>query len=83
MNNMNNVLFVDFGNQSVLGNQIKPGQFATIQDYFGFLYELGLDEFDMLDLNDAIKSFAFYQKCDSVIQDLANFWFSHSGQFEY
>lgn len=78
---MSNVILVDFGKQRVLGKEISPGQFTCIQDYFNFLYDHGLDEFDMLDLNDAIENFAFYQQCDSVIQDLANFWFSYTGQF--
>ncbi len=77
---MNNVIVVNFRNQTVLGREIVPGQFTSLDEYLEFLYNQGLDTDDILDLNDAILDFNFFQSTDSVIQDLASFWFSYSNQ---
>jgi len=77
---MSNVIVVNFRNQTVLGREFVPGEFTNLDEYLEFLYNQGLDTDDILDLNDAILDFNFFQSTDSVIQDLASFWFSYTNQ---
>jgi len=74
---MSNVIFVDFNKNKVLGQSVSDIKFASVEDYFDFLYAEGLDMDDILDLAEAIDDANFYMSADPEIQDLANFWFSY------
>jgi hypothetical protein len=77
---MDNVIFVDFRNKHILGKKIYETDFSSLDEYFNFLLSEGLEMDDILDINDAIQDADFYMQADPVVQDLANFWFSHSNQ---
>ena len=74
---MNNVIHVDFGNNAVDAEDelmIEVQLNTELDDYLDSLRELGIDEDDVLEVEEAIADYTVYAAADEVVQELADGW---------
>ena len=64
---MGQVIHVDFSNRNHYQNELSV--------YLNYLRSVGLDEDDVLDIQDAIIDKYLYLEADEIIQEFANGWF--------
>ena len=71
------MIHVDFGNNAVDAEDelMIEVQFNTeLDDYLDSLRELGIDEDDVLEVEEAIADYTVYAAADEVVQELADGW---------
>ena len=74
---MDNVIHVDFGNNAVDAEDelmIEVQLNTELDDYLDSLRELGIDEDDVLEVEEAIADYTVYAAADEVVQELADGW---------
>lgn len=74
---MNNVIHVDFGNNAVGAEDefvIEVQLNTELDDYLDSLREKGIDEDDVLEVEEAIADYEVYVAADDVVQKFADEW---------
>ncbi len=74
---MDNVIHVDFGSNAVDAEDelmIEVQLNTELDDYLDSLRELGIDEDDVLEVEEAIADYTAYAAADEVVQELADGW---------
>ena len=74
---MNNVIHVNFGNNVVDAEEefvIEVQLNTELDDYLDSLREQGVDEEDVLEVEEAIADYEVYVAADDVVQKFADEW---------
>ena len=74
---MNNVIHVNFGNNVVDAEEefvIEVQLNTELDDYLDSLREQGVDEDDVLEVEEAIADYEVYVAADDVVQKFADEW---------
>ena len=74
---MNNVIHVYFGNNAVGAEDefvIEVQLNTELDDYLDSLREKGIDEDDVLEVEEAIADYEVYVAADDVVQKFADEW---------